>query len=49
MFLSVSPPVNNNVAISDQKISKFFVPHMEESMAGHVGMVELGRGITKGT
>jgi hypothetical protein len=25
-------------AVSDQKISKFFVSHVEESMAGHVGI-----------
>jgi hypothetical protein len=33
--------VNGNGAACDQKISKFFVSHMEESMAGHVGIMEL--------
>jgi hypothetical protein len=32
--------VNGNDALSDQKISKFFVSHVEESMAGHVGVTE---------
>jgi hypothetical protein len=32
--------VNDNEAVSDQKIPKFFVSHMEESMAVHVGIME---------
>jgi hypothetical protein len=32
--------LNGNDAVSDQKISKFFVSHMEDSMAGHVGVME---------
>jgi hypothetical protein len=34
------PAVNGNDAVSDQKISKFFVSHMEESMTGHMAMME---------
>jgi hypothetical protein len=30
--------INGNGAVSDQKISKFFVSYMEEAMAGHVGV-----------
>jgi hypothetical protein len=33
--------VNRNGAVSDQKISKFFVSHMKESMEGHVGINEV--------
>jgi hypothetical protein len=36
--------VKGNHVACDQKISKFFVSHVEESTAGH----KLGRGITKG-
>jgi hypothetical protein len=40
-------------AICDQKTSKFFVSHWEESMAGHVGVKEvhekLGKESTKGS
>jgi hypothetical protein len=32
--------VNCNGAVSDE-ISKFFVSHMEKSMAGHVGVNEV--------
>jgi hypothetical protein len=32
--------VNSNDVVSGQKISKFFVSHVEESMVGHVGVVE---------
>jgi hypothetical protein len=42
--------VNGNDAVSDEKISKFFVSQVEESMAGHMGVVEftkVRRGITK--
>jgi hypothetical protein len=35
-----NPSVNGNVAVCDQKISKFFVSHVEESMAGHMGVME---------
>jgi hypothetical protein len=44
--------VNGNGAVCDQKISKFFVAHEEESMIGHVDVngvyYKLGRRITKG-
>jgi hypothetical protein len=30
--------VNSSGAISDQKTSKFFGSHLEESIAGHVGV-----------
>jgi hypothetical protein len=30
--------VNSNGVVSGQKSSKFFVLHVEESMAGHVGV-----------
>jgi hypothetical protein len=30
--------VNGTGAVCDQKISKFFVSHWEESMAGHMGI-----------
>jgi hypothetical protein len=30
--------VNGNDAVSDEKISKFFVSQVEESVAGHVGV-----------
>jgi hypothetical protein len=33
-----SPSVNGAGAVCDQKTSKFFVSHQEESMAGHVGV-----------
>jgi hypothetical protein len=33
--------VNGNSAVCDQKISKFFVSHWEESIAGHVGVKSL--------
>jgi hypothetical protein len=32
--------VNGNDAVSDQEISKFFVSHVEEYMARHVGVME---------
>jgi hypothetical protein len=34
--LHFSSSVNSSSAVSDQKISKFFVPHVEEFMAGYV-------------
>jgi hypothetical protein len=33
-----SASVNSTGAVCDQKTSKFFVSHWEESMAGHVGI-----------
>jgi hypothetical protein len=36
----IGPTVNGNGGVCDQKISKFFVSHMEESMAGHMGVME---------
>jgi hypothetical protein len=30
--------VNSADAVCDQKISKFFVSHLKESMAGHMGI-----------
>jgi hypothetical protein len=30
--------LKGNDAVCDQKISKFFVSHVEESMAGHIGI-----------
>jgi hypothetical protein len=30
--------VNDSGAVSDQKISKFFMSHMEKPMAGHMGV-----------
>jgi hypothetical protein len=42
---------SGNGAVSDQKISKFFVSQLEKSLAGHVGVntaySKLGKGITK--
>jgi hypothetical protein len=32
--------VNSNAVVCDQKISKLFVSHMEESMARHMGVME---------
>jgi hypothetical protein len=32
--------VKDNDAVGGQKISKFFVSHVEESMAGHMGMMK---------
>jgi hypothetical protein len=47
-----SGSANGNGVVSGQKISKFFVSHVEESMAGHMGVngvyYKLGKGNTKG-
>jgi hypothetical protein len=41
MLWSLPPThVNGNGAVSDQKISKFFVSHVEEYMAGHCVQME---------
>jgi hypothetical protein len=34
--------VDGSDGVSDQ-ISKFLVPHMEESMAGHIGVMEFSK------
>jgi hypothetical protein len=40
LLLSVSPQnVNSTGAVCDQKTSKFFVSHQEESMARPVGII----------
>jgi hypothetical protein len=41
--------VNSNGAISDQKMSKFFVSHMEGHMGANVGCQKLEIGFTKGS
>jgi hypothetical protein len=37
-YVPSSGIVNGNGVVSSQKISKFFVSHMEESMAGHISV-----------
>jgi hypothetical protein len=50
---SFTKNVNGTGAVCDQKTSKFFVSHWEESMAGYVGIngvyYKLGSGNTKGS
>jgi hypothetical protein len=44
----LSASVNGSGAVCDQKTSKFFVSHVEESMARHVSVRKLREGLENG-